>query len=198
MAPRARSSISGLLLAALALGLGAGCGGLAADGPGGDDLPVLPDDGPVPDEAAADELAVKPESFEVLELRRMFDDPVPGGPAWSCDFAQRWKVNMETGHLIVESCQRRDNGYGGSGSTKILDALELASVRLAYGRLRAGRTGVCVRSLAVYTLALEVERDEVLFADEDHSACPAPGAEGSPSLAGIDDLLTLLMALAAE
>jgi hypothetical protein len=175
-----------LLFTAFALALASGCGGLASDGEGEGALAE-----PV------EEVEVLPDSFEVLELRTQFDDPVPGGAA-SCDYAARWKVNMETGHLITETCEHDAQGLLTLDSARRLGPLELASVRLAYGRLRSGSTGSCVSTRAVMTLVLEVERDELLFADEAHAACPARGAEGRPAVSGLDDLLSLLTALAAE
>jgi hypothetical protein len=188
MAFRARSSGPVRLFTAFALALVNGCGGLASDGEGdGEEAPAEP----------VEEVEVLPDSFEVLELRKQFDDPVPGDTA-SCDYAARWKVNMETGHLIAETCEHDAQGYVTLNSARRLDPLELAAVRLAYGRLRSGSTGSCVSTRDVMTLMLEVERDELLFADEAHAACPARGAEGRPAVSGLDDLVSLLTALAAE
>jgi hypothetical protein len=178
-----------LRFTAFALALASGCGGLATDGER-EEAPAEPVE-------EIEEVEVLPDSFEVLELRKQFEDPVPGDPP-SCDYAARWKVNMETGHLIAETCEHDAQGYLTVNSTRLLDPLELASVRVAYGRLRSGSKGSCVSSRAVMTLALEVERDELLFADEAHSACPARGAEGRPAVSGLDALSSLLTALAAE
>jgi hypothetical protein len=134
-----------------------------------------------------------------MELRHFGEVPWADMPGLTCrdiDYSLRLIVIERTRHLTVERCTWQPDGYGLSTSTRELSPLEMDLVRVAYGELELSRESECAPDAEVITLGLDPpDGPEMLFADEEHSACPATRVGGSSYVSGLNELFAMMKAL---
>lgn len=185
-----RAHLVGLVLAAAA-----GCGGLASSR----ETSNAQTDSEIAEEVSINVLedapGAMPPGFDVLELRQLFDAEGEGeGALLRCEYATRIKINRGTTHLITSACAANPSeaGWVSLTSNALLDPPQLAAVQDAYGQVRASSARKCTSAARILTLALEVDREELLFADDDHAGCPAPAVQSTRFVSGLPELYARL------
>ena len=144
----------------------------------------------------AGNLQALPGSFDAIELRQVGAGPVRGAGACSpTDFETSIKVNTRSGLLMWSRCEwdAASGSYGLNSGSRELDPPTLGAVRSAYAALALSDARECARGADILTLDIE-PRDgpELLFADQEHSACPVAQLERSSYVSGLAELYATL------
>jgi hypothetical protein len=147
----------------------------------------------------AGNLDALPPSFEVLTLRNVSGAP-PSAELSVCDpneYKTSLTVNLRNRTLSWTNCALSEGGgYSLGTSRRELDEAAIALVQSAYRQLGISREPQCERGAEVLTL--DIERSlgaDMLYADAEHSACPAPRVERNSFVSGLNDLYSALVRL---
>jgi hypothetical protein len=138
------------------------------------------------------EATAMPETFEILELRRLGDNPAALGMASSCEYEARIKINLDERLVMHRQC----DDSGASGRDRRLDAADIELIESAYARLQPSSELRCTNGAEIITLDLSSEgglAPDASFADDDHSDCSLPYPEHVGFVAGLDELFSLLL-----
>ena len=149
----------------------------------------------------AGNLEALPESFDTIELRQI-REPLDGsaGP-FGCDygeFERRISVSLRARRIVWGRCEGGDGpneSSSSSGSVPLGDtAIEF--VLEAYRELALSRERECTPGAKLIALDLELrDGPELLFADEEHSACPVARLGRASFVSGLAELYDKLAGL---
>jgi hypothetical protein len=173
----------GALLGILILTGVAGCGGLATS--------LEPEDS---------EASVEiPPRFDILELRQLYEAPASGDTANGCEYAARIEINMTIGTAASATCEGDSFGvHYAMGAPATLTSAQRTAVEQAYLQIRSSSADRCTNR-AFFTLAVNggrgSDRHNLLLADDDHTACPAPGVPSTRFVSGLSELYAELTQL---
>ena len=142
-----------------------------------------------------------PSAFDTLELARRLEGArrIAGSECDPAVFATKLELNRATRRLSTTSCERAPgtDGYILERSRRFLGDAELDLVQKAYRALRLASESRCEGGTDIFSLDLQPSSGpRLLFADDDHAACPGLGTPHlSSSLDNLEELYELLLRL---